>query len=244
MLSMYNSKKDFEAANCKIAVLPVGAVEQHGSHLPVGTDTIFAMDYASRIAAALDAYLLPAIPITSSIEHRKGKGTVYIKSDTLALIVRDIAESLDYAEFHKLIIVNFHGGNWILKPTVRRINRDLPNMLVILVDANIAAHKHHDIFDHVKHDLHAGEFETSLMLELHPKYVSTIKPQTDPIFVPQSYMDYFDVTDVTDDGYWGYPEKATAEKGKKAMEYMVEGALDYINDVEKIAKQIRAKEQD
>jgi creatinine amidohydrolase len=224
-----------------VAVLPVGAIEQHGSHLPVGTDTIFAVDMASKIAEKIDGYLLPVIPISSSIEHRKGKGTVYIKSETLALIVRDIAESLHFSGFQKLIIVNCHGGNWIIKPTIRRINRELANMQVILIDSNIASHTFQEIFKNVNHDLHAGEVETSLMLDLHPEYVTEIKRQNDPVFVPQSYMDYFDVTEVTEDGYWGFPEEGTAEKGRKAMDLMVECALDYINDVEKVTMKLKSK---
>jgi len=133
MLTMYNSKRDFEASDCTTAVLPVGAIEQHGSHLPVGTDTIFAGEYAARLAEKLDAYLLPVLPITSSIEHRKGKGTVYINGETLSLLLRDIAESLQISGFRKLIIVNFHGGNWTIKPTVRRLNRELAELQTILV---------------------------------------------------------------------------------------------------------------
>jgi len=224
-----------------VAVLPVGAIEQHGSHLPVGTDTIFAYDLASRLAEKLDAYLLPVIPITSSIEHRKGKGTVYIKGETLALILRDIAESLDFSGFQKLIIVNFHGGNWIIKPTIRRINREMENMQVILLDGNMDMNKYQEIFKHVKNDLHAGEFETSLMLHLHPEYVSEIKKQNDPVFVPQAFMDYFDVTEITEDGYWGFPEEATSEKGKKVMDLMVEGCLEYLNEIEKVTMKVKNK---
>src|SRR5690242_12092910 len=124
MLNMYNTRRDFLTTDCTTAVLPVGAIEQHGSHLPVGTDTIIAGEIALRIAERLDAYLLPSISIASSIEHREAKGTVYLKADTLALVIRDITESLQYSGFKRLIIYNGHGGNWILKPTVRQLDRD------------------------------------------------------------------------------------------------------------------------
>lgn len=242
MLTVYHAKKDFEASDCRVAVLPVGATEQHGSHLPVGTDTIFAERYARELAAALDAYLLPAVAISSSIEHRKGKGTVYLKSDTLALMLRDIAESLRFSGFSKLIIANFHGGNWIIKPTVRNLNRELRDFQAILLYAGeVARPRYHEIFNHVQNDVHAGEMETSLMLHLHPEYVGDIKREQDPSFVPQAFMDYFDVGDITPDGYWGFPEDATAEKGSKVLELMLREGIKYLADVDRITQQVRAK---
>lgn len=243
MLTMYNTKQDFEQTECTVAVLPVGAIEQHGSHLPVGTDAMLAHEFAGSLARHLDAYLLPVVPISSSIEHRKGKGTVYIKAETLAFMLRDIAESLQYSGFRKLVIVNFHGGNWIMKPTVRRMNRELADMQVILLHADIAVHRHHEVLDHVHHDVHAGEFETSLMLHLHPGYVSEIAGEAEPVFVPQSFMDYFDATDLTGDGYWGFPRDGTAEKGKHVLDLMVKCGLDYIREVDEVTSRLRERDE-
>ncbi|MBO9610339.1 MAG: creatininase family protein [Paenibacillaceae bacterium] len=245
MLTIHHTKRDFEETDCTVAVLPVGAVEQHGSHLPVGTDTLFAEAFAKGVAVALDAYLLPAIAIASSIEHRKGKGTVYIQSDTLALIVRDIAASLQYAGYRKLIVVNFHGGNWVLKPTIRNLNRELANLDVILLQYDAAAHRHGEIFKHTQGDLHAGEFETSLMLHLYPELVKTIKrPEQAREFVPQAFMDYFDVTELTEDGYWGFPEEGTADKGKRLMELLVQCGLEYLERVERTREEIAQRKND
>ncbi|MDF2670931.1 MAG: Creatininase, partial [Paenibacillus sp.] len=141
MLSMNNTWRDFEQAQPQIAVLPVGAVEQHGSHLPVGTDNIIAAEYAERLARHLDAYLLPTLAITSSIEHRKALGTVYLRATTLELIVRDISDSLYGSGFKQLLIVNAHGGNYILKPAIRQLNRDYEErqaeMEVVLLNGTI-----------------------------------------------------------------------------------------------------------
>lgn len=81
MLTMYNSKRDCEASDCTTAVLPVGAIEQHGSPLSVGTDTIFAGEYATRLAEKLDACLPPVIPVTSSIERPAPHNHVRIRTD-------------------------------------------------------------------------------------------------------------------------------------------------------------------
>src|SRR5688500_11865137 len=133
MLTIDDTRNAFGETRCTVAVLPIGAIEQHGAHLPVGTDLMLAEAIAKPLAEKLDAYLLPAIAISSSIEHRKAKGTVYLRAETLARLVRDVAESLRASGFERLVLVNFHGGNWILKPTIRQLNRDLAKFRVVLL---------------------------------------------------------------------------------------------------------------
>lgn len=248
MLSMYNTRRDLEQSDCTTAVLPIGALEQHGSHLPLGTDTIFAQELAKRIAEQLDAYLLPVIPITSSIEHREVKGTVYLQSTTLALIVRDIAESLRYSGFRKLLVVNFHGGNWSLKPAIRQLNKEYAAQqagmeVILLFTPGIPDPRTATIVEHTQHDIHAGEFETSLMLALSPELVKEIRPQSEPTTVPQDYMDYFDTSEITEDGYWGFPEAGTAEKGRQLMDLQVDIALNYLAKLEAFKTKVEAKKK-
>ncbi|QNK54890.1 creatininase family protein [Paenibacillus sp. PAMC21692] len=244
MLNMYNTRKQFLEKECELAVLPVGAVEQHGSHLPVGTDAIIAQEIAARLARRLNAYLLPCLSISSSIEHRESKGTVYLRSDTLALVIRDIAESLRYSGFRRLIVFTGHGGNWILKPTIRQMNRDYVerglDMDVILIPSNISGARQGDILNHVQHDLHAGEKETSIMLHLCPEHVEPIVPATAHTTVPQDYMDYFDVIDITEDGYWGFPQEATADKGKQLLDLMEDRSIAYLEALEQERRRINA----
>jgi creatinine amidohydrolase len=238
--------RDFQTVPCDTAILPVGALEQHGSHLPLGTDTIIASALAERMAEQLDAYLLPPIAIASSIEHRDGKGTVYLKATTLALVIQDIAESLRYSGFKRLLIVNGHGGNWIIKPMVRQIVRDLKDnnadMDVFLIHTSVALNRQHEVMEHVKHDIHGGEKETSLMLYLRKELVGEIVPQQSPTTVPQDYMDYFDVTELTEDGYWGFPEGASEQKGEAMMQLMVECAMDYLRDYDEVKSRIRKRD--
>lgn len=244
MLNMYNTRKHFLEQECQVAVLPVGAIEQHGSHLPVGTDAIIAQEISSRLAKRLNAYLLPCLSISSSIEHRESKGTVYMRSDTLALVIRDIAESLRYSGFRRLIVFTGHGGNWILKPMIRQLNRDYEErgmeMETILIPSNIAFARQGDIVNHVQHDLHAGEKETSIMLHLCPEHVEAIVPEAAHTSVPQDYMDYFDVIDITGDGYWGFPEEATADKGARLLELIEESSLAFLEGIEQERERINA----
>jgi creatinine amidohydrolase len=243
MLTMYNNRQDFRNTECDTAILTIGALEQHGSHLPYGTDTLIAWALAERLAKTLDAYLLPPISIASSIEHRAAKGTVYLKADTLALVIRDIAESLLYSGFSRLLLINGHGGNWILKPTIRQLNRDFADrsakMEAILIHTSIALSRQHEVMEYTKLDIHGGEKETSLMLHLCPAHVKDYIPQTAPTSVPQDFMDYFDVTELTEDGYWGYPEAASAEKGLKMMDLMEECSLAYLQQIDREKARIR-----
>ena len=241
MLTIQNTKRDFEQARPQIAVLPVGAVEQHGSHLPVGTDHFIASALAERVAERLDAFLLPFLSIASSIEHRKSAGTVYLKAATLAQVVRDIAESLHGSGYEKLVVINGHGGNWILKPTVRQLNVDLEGLDVVLIHTSVAQHRAGEVMERPQGDIHAGEKETSLMLHLHPDLVKDVRDCGEQDFPPQEYMDYFDTSELTEDGYWGYPQLASAEKGERMLELMTECAIAYIDKLEAYRAKVQAK---
>src|SRR5687767_10168629 len=153
MLTIHDTRTEFDSRTCTTAVLPVGAVEQHGKHLPFGTDIMLAEAVAKPIAEKLDAYLLPAVAISASIEHRKARGTVYLRAQTLGAVVGDIAASLRDSGFQRLVIVNFHGGNWILKPTVRELNRDLAPFRIVLLQPDLPANDAREIFEHTAGDI-------------------------------------------------------------------------------------------
>jgi creatinine amidohydrolase len=241
MLTIHDTRTEFDSRTCTTALLPVGAVEQHGKHLPFGTDIMLAEAVAKPIAEKLDAYLLPAVAISASIEHRKARGTVYLRAQTLGAVVGDIAASLRDSGFQRLVIVNFHGGNWILKPTVRELNRDLAPFRVVLLQPDLPASDAREIFEHRAGDIHAGEFETSLMLHLHPGQVRAIPTEGARAFPPQPFLDYFDSTQLTEEGYWGWPEAATAEKGRRAFESLVNAGLRFVEDIEAMDRQISTR---
>lgn len=235
MLTPLNTRYEIASATVTTAVLPVGAIEQHGRHLPVGTDLMLADAFARQLAAHLDAYLLPPLAITSSIEHRRAKGTVYLRADTLALVVRDIAVSLQQSGFTRLVLANFHGGNWVLKPTIRQLNRDLPGFCAVLFHPDLDPVDYATIFEHQTGDVHGGEYETSLMLHLYPEAVRPLPAPSDEKFPPQYMLDYCDITEITREGHWGWPEAATAEKGRRALALLVETALRFLQSVEENA---------
>lgn len=166
---------------------------------------------------------------------------MYLRAETLALVVRDIGESLRHSGFTRLVLANWHGGNWILKPTIRQLNRDLAPFRVVLVNPELPAEKMAKIFERPREDVHAGEFETSLMLHLHPALVRPLPPKNDHAFPPQSFLDYFDAAEITPAGHWGSPEFGTAEKGRQVLAEIVDAAVHYIEQVEEMARQVAAR---
>jgi creatinine amidohydrolase len=98
----------------RIAVLPVGSFQQHGGHLPLVTDTVVACAIAARLVAAYDLFLLPPVTMSCSHEHSSWPGTVSISHTTLTAVVTDVYASLRRSGVERLVLVNGHGGNYVL----------------------------------------------------------------------------------------------------------------------------------
>src|SRR5262249_1829381 len=106
----------------RLAVLPVGSFEQHGGHLPLATDTIVASAIARAVADAHNLLLLPPVTVSCSQEHAGWPGTVSLRAVTLAAVITDIADSLRHAGVGQLVVVNGHGGNYVLSNIVQEAN--------------------------------------------------------------------------------------------------------------------------
>ncbi|MCX7704496.1 MAG: creatininase family protein [Planctomycetota bacterium] len=202
-------------------MLPFGACESHGAHLPLGTDSFVTQKVAEEIAKAFNGYLLPLFPFGTSEEHIKFRGTVSLRHSTLAAVLQDIVESLEKTGFRKLIIVSFHGGNYILSSDFLKILQSRhPSLQIVFCeirDAWRAALKNASI---ETKDLHAGEVETSLILALRPELVKESVgdfPVTDESFknIAVDHTGFpCDVSSVSERGVLGCPSKASRQKGE------------------------------
>lgn len=203
----------------KVAVLPVGSFEQHGSHLPLSTDTLIACAIACRVAADYDLMLLPPITISCSHEHALFPGTVSVSPSTLMAVVRDIAASLSAAGIPKLVIVNAHGGNYVLGNIAQEAN--VAHRLVALFphsqdwsDARSAAR----LVTGNHEDMHAGEAETSILLAAAPNLVRAGYPDADCTVEDRRHLQVLGLAGYTQAGVIGRPSLATAEKGTALLD--------------------------
>ncbi|MEM2739686.1 MAG: creatininase family protein [Candidatus Bathyarchaeia archaeon] len=226
MLSSESREPDIARIKPIIAVQPIGSMEQHGLHLPVSTDTIIACEVSRALAERIEAFLLPPIPYSCSIEHSRYTSTIWLRPFTLHNLLKDIAISLRVHGFKALIIVNGHGGNYNLKSIVREINyRFGRRPLTLLVDLGSMY-----FGSRYAEDIHAGRYETSLMLYLKPELVGELTGDSKPEAM-RDYIDYISIDELTPTGVWGEPSRASREEGERIFERIVDEAKNYVLDV-------------
>src|SRR5437588_8701895 len=122
MLVTTATSTDEAARNATVAMLPVGSFEQHGDHLPLTTDTLIACIIANRLATTYNLLLLPPVTMSCSHEHADFAGTVSISSRTLIAIIDDVQSSLARSGIEHLVLVNGHGGNYVLSNVAQEAN--------------------------------------------------------------------------------------------------------------------------
>ncbi len=165
-----------------IAILPVGAIEQHGPHLPLGVDAAIAaavVDHAvAKMAADLPAVVLPQMPLGYSREHGDFAGTLSLSAETLAAVWRETGAGLARTGIRKLVLLNGHGGNPPVMDIVARDLRAAHDMMVVVVSW-FALGLPDGLFSagEVEHGIHGGAVETSAMLYLQPDLVQMDKAQ-------------------------------------------------------------------
>ncbi len=222
MMDSCSTGDELGKARPALALLGIGAIEQHGRHLPVGTDWMIICELSRRVAKELDAWLLPAIPISMSECHGSFAGTVWLKPATLAAVLLDIAASLHVQGIYKLLVLNGHGGNFILESAIQAIHNQFPDLLVAMPpDVWPAVDEQGPIFEASGDDIHAGEIETSLQLYLNHGLVKSDRAD----FVPpvgREFLDYVTMDRISPEGVWGTPSKGAADKGTRLFTAQVQ----------------------
>jgi len=239
-----------EFSRARIAVLPVAAVEQHGPHLPVGTDTYIAEAYLARVRALLPADLsvafLPVQQVGASDEHRAFHGTLTLSPQTALATFIEIGESVHRAGINKLIIINSHGGNIALIDLAARQLRVRHGMVAVHTSWGRFGYPE-GLFTDAEHThgIHGGDIETSIMLAAYPDLVRREKIAN---FVPATYameLDYkhlradlpvgfgWMTQDLNASGAVGDASLATAEKGEAAVAHGARGFVELLRDVER-----------
>jgi creatinine amidohydrolase len=222
---------DIQAAwqSGKIAILPFGAQEEHGPHCPLSTDTRMADGFAARLAAELDAVLLPAIPYGETWSTSGFPGTISLSPETIRSIVLDIGRSLHDQGVRALVIINGHFGN---RAPIELACRELKSGLafpVLLVDYPGMEQLAQEICDSAPAApsfYHADEVETSIMLALAPGDVRMERAAAEyPVFPPTFGAEPILLNTFCCSGVFGDPRPATAEKGEKLLQGLTEKSL-------------------
>src|SRR5262245_10058651 len=159
-----------------IIVQPLGAVEQHGPHLPFDTDLVVATEVAEAAVAEygdeFDCWVLPALAYTKSNEHAWSAGTIWLSATTLLAVLDDIGRSLAMLPARKLVFVNGHGGNSALLNVANRELRLKYGLMTFLAHPGFPVDQGGTAPEaELGMGVHAGTDETSLMLHLRPERV-------------------------------------------------------------------------
>lgn len=209
--------------SAQVAVLPVGSYEQHGPYLPLATDTLVACAIAREIAAAHPVHLLPPVTVSCSHEHAAWPGTVSISSVTLHAVVRDIADSLRRSGVGALVLVNGHGGNYVLGNVVQEASaRGEKLALFPAVEDWEAARERAGVVTSLLSDMHAGEIETSILLHVHPHLVRPGYESADHLADDRRHLLTAGMSAYTDSGVIGRPSLGSADKGKALLASLVD----------------------
>lgn len=218
------------SADVPTALLPIGSHEQHGPFLPLATDTVVAWTVARRIAAAHPVRLLPPVPIACSHEHAAWPGTVSISAATLGAVVADIADSLRLSGVSRLVLVNGHGGNYVLGNVVQEASVHGRRMALFPgVGDWASAHEAAGLQTPPDSDMHAGELETSILLHAHPELVRPGYETADHLADDRGHMLTLGLRPYTPSGVVGRPSLASAEKGEAVLASLVKSFGHYLS---------------
>ena len=223
----------------KRVIVMLGAMEQHGPHLPIGTDTYLGYDTGERLARQLgDALVAPVITIGYSVGHLPMAGTVSLYEKTLETIISDVCKSLAHHGFQEIILLPSHGGNY------RAIRNILPNLRVNYPSIRISALTDFDEWledmkrfaikeglDMKRLGVHSGQGETSLMLACHPELVHMDRACEG--FMGDASIRWRSkvpppMNEMSPTGILGDARGATAELGEKIMEARIGRLVEMI----------------
>ena len=227
-----------------IAILPTAAIEQHGPHLPVGTDTMIAEGMLSHLRATcpddLDIRILPTQAIGKSNEHLHAPGTLTLSAETALKAWLEIGLSVRRAGVRKIVLVNSHGGNLDLISILSRELRVRAGMLAVKCQwTGFGAPEGMYPPEELKYGIHGGDMETSLMLAFRPETVdmtqaqnfrSTAETSLIPPIGPLSYG--WIASDLNPAGTVGNARIGTAEKGVATAAHQVAGFIDLLRLVQ------------
>lgn len=224
----------------RLAILPIGSNEQHGPHLPTGTDSLIMEHVVAGVREALGrdfpAFFMPLIPYGKSPEHLDFIGTINLRATTLIAVLQDVVSSLALHGIKKLVFLNSHGGNSDLLSSIAFDLRQ--EYQVEVYTLNLWGNDFfgpgvvESFFPGLQYpDVHAASIETSMLLYLTPERVAEVP-------VAETHCEPFpDVTsgwatrDLSNNGVIGDLSGASADAGEKVYRYTVETVAGWLKRI-------------
>jgi len=206
-------------ARTRTAILPMGSVEEHGLHLPLGTDTLQVWEVARRAAELAPAFVCPPVHYGYCRSTRDHPGTLSISPETVRRLLFDLGSSLHHQGIRGLLVASGHAGGLhmaALEEAGERLVEAFDDLEVAVVcEYHWAQESGRDGIVDTPDDGHAGEIETSRVLALDPRLVKGTSPEEYPSlprpFIAREKRPHWP------GGVWGDPSRATAEKGEALL---------------------------
>jgi creatinine amidohydrolase len=219
-------------------IVPFGSTEQHGRHMPLGTDAVLGDEFGWAVADRLDAFLAPTVRFGCSEHHLSFPGTISLSQETFQRVVLDVVASLSRHGFRRILLLPTHGGNF--KPLAEAFAylKPVDNVKVIaftdlegLVKAAFASSNASGVTPE-QSGAHSGEWETSLMLALRPEQVKMDQAAEGFVGELSEIMSkVFDgIQNLDENGVLGDPRPAAAAAGAKYFEDMAEFFYRWVRD--------------
>lgn len=218
----------------KTIVFPFGTLEEHGSHLPLSTDSLVIMEALKLVGKKKKFFRAPIVHYGVCTTTKNHPGTISISPKTLRLLSRDLIIEAYKKGLQNFILVSGHGGGLhmsAMKETAEILIEELKNIKIAVFTPYDLLWKELGEIAETANDSHAGEIETSLVLYCAP-HLAKGKAAEEYPKIPKALV-VKDKLKHWPGGVWGNPEKASPEKGKKALKLMADSITEVIERVEK-----------
>jgi creatinine amidohydrolase len=219
----------------KTIVFPFGTIEEHGTHLPLHTDSLIIQEAMKSVAQKRKFFLAPVVCYGVCTTTKDHAGTISISPETLRKLSFDLVTESYKKGLRNFLLISGHGGSLhisALKETAETLIYQLKGIKIAVLSPYDVLWKELSAVAETPNDSHAGELETSMMLYLAPKLVKGRSreeyPKIPKPFTIRNKVKYWP------GGVWGNPRKASAAKGKRAMKLIVNKIIEIIDNIEKL----------
>jgi creatinine amidohydrolase len=239
MLEEMNAVQVRKNVNKKtVAILVFGACENHGDHMPFGSDFIVPMELAKRVARrSQNVMVLPAMPYGVSLHHIEFQMTISLEPSTVVKVIEDLFKSLVKNGISRILVINGHDGNIPAVELAARTTKDrYPEVIIACLEAwwVLVGEITKGVFQVWNGLGHGGEAETSAMLAVRPDLVDMNNAPKEIIpNLPNNIRIYFNFNELTNTGATGAPMKATIQKGQIALNALEDVLLSFVNKMGK-----------